>query len=316
MTADIDPTAWAFETKQVHAGQTPDTATGARALPIYQTTSYAFRRHRPRRRAVRPRRAGQHLHPHHEPHPGRGRAAHRRPRRRCRRAVPVIGAGRGDASRSSTSPVPVTTSSLSPRLYGGTYNLFHYTLPKLGIETTFVDDPDDLDSWRAAVRPNTKAFFAETISNPQIDILDIPGVVRGGARERRAADRRQHHRDAVPDPADRARRRHRRALGDQVPRRPRHGDRGRDRRQRQLRLDAGPPSRLHQPGPQLPRRGVRRARPARLRTQGPRAAAARPRLGGRAVQRVPGRAGPRDAEPAHRAARRQRTEGRRVPRRP
>jgi O-acetylhomoserine (thiol)-lyase len=64
----------------------------------------------------------------------------------------------------------------SPRLYGGTYNLLHYTLPKLGIETTFVDDPDDLDSWRAAVRPNTKAFYAETISNPQIDILDIPGV--------------------------------------------------------------------------------------------------------------------------------------------
>lgn len=49
-------------------------------------------------------------------------------------------------------------------------------MPKLGIETTFVDDPDDLDSWRAAVRPNTKAFFGETISNPQIDVLDIPGV--------------------------------------------------------------------------------------------------------------------------------------------
>jgi O-acetylhomoserine (thiol)-lyase len=61
-------------------------------------------------------------------------------------------------------------------LYGGTYNLLHYTLPKLGIETTFVSDPDDLDSWRAAVRPNTKAFYGETISNPQIDILDIPGV--------------------------------------------------------------------------------------------------------------------------------------------
>jgi O-acetylhomoserine (thiol)-lyase len=64
----------------------------------------------------------------------------------------------------------------SPRLYGGTYNLFHYTLPKLGIETTFVEDPDDLDSWQAAVRPNTKAFYGETISNPQIDILDTPGV--------------------------------------------------------------------------------------------------------------------------------------------
>src|SRR6201999_7279 len=64
----------------------------------------------------------------------------------------------------------------SPRLYGGTYNLFHYSLPKLGIEVSFVENPDDLESWRAAVRPNTKAFFAETISNPQNDILDIPGV--------------------------------------------------------------------------------------------------------------------------------------------
>jgi O-acetylhomoserine (thiol)-lyase len=64
----------------------------------------------------------------------------------------------------------------SPRLYGGTYNLFHYSLPKLGIDVSFVEDPDDPDSWHAAVRPNTKALFAETISNPQIDILDIPGV--------------------------------------------------------------------------------------------------------------------------------------------
>ncbi len=72
----------------------------------------------------------------------------------------------------------MTTSCPVPRLYGGTYNLLHYTLPKLGIETTFVEDPDDLDSWQAAVRPNTKAFFAETISNPQIDILDIPGCRR------------------------------------------------------------------------------------------------------------------------------------------
>src|SRR6202045_4443512 len=64
----------------------------------------------------------------------------------------------------------------SPRLYGGTYNLFHYSLSKLGIDISFVEDPDDLESWRAAARPNTKAFFGETISNPQNDILDIPGV--------------------------------------------------------------------------------------------------------------------------------------------
>ena len=55
----------------------------------------------------------------------------------------------------------------SPSLYGGTYNLFHYTLPKLGIEVTFVDDPDDLDAWEAAIRPNTKAFFGETIAQPE-----------------------------------------------------------------------------------------------------------------------------------------------------
>jgi O-acetylhomoserine (thiol)-lyase len=66
----------------------------------------------------------------------------------------------------------------SPSLYGGTYNLFHYTFPKLGIEVSFVEDPDDLEQWRAAVRPNTKAFFGETISNPKNDILDIEGIAR------------------------------------------------------------------------------------------------------------------------------------------
>ena len=64
----------------------------------------------------------------------------------------------------------------SASLYGGTYNLFHYTLPKLGIEVTFVDDPDDLEAWRAAIRPNTKAFFAETLGNPKGDVLDFEGV--------------------------------------------------------------------------------------------------------------------------------------------
>jgi O-acetylhomoserine (thiol)-lyase len=64
----------------------------------------------------------------------------------------------------------------SSTLYGGTYNLFKYTLPKLGITTTFVEDQDDLAAWAAAVQPNTKAFFAETIGNPKVSILDIEGV--------------------------------------------------------------------------------------------------------------------------------------------
>ncbi len=64
----------------------------------------------------------------------------------------------------------------SPSLYGGTYNLFHYTLPKYGIEVSFVENPDDPESWRAAVKPNTKAFFGESISNPKQDVLDIEAV--------------------------------------------------------------------------------------------------------------------------------------------
>ena len=64
----------------------------------------------------------------------------------------------------------------SPSLYGGTYNLLHYTLPKFGIKVTFVDDPDNLEQWKNAIRPNTKAFFGETISNPKNDVLDIEGI--------------------------------------------------------------------------------------------------------------------------------------------
>jgi O-acetylhomoserine (thiol)-lyase len=64
----------------------------------------------------------------------------------------------------------------SAALYGGTYNLLHYTLPKFGIDATFIDDPDDLDAWRSAVRPNTRAFYGESIGNPRNDVLDIEGV--------------------------------------------------------------------------------------------------------------------------------------------
>ncbi|MDX1888442.1 bifunctional o-acetylhomoserine/o-acetylserine sulfhydrylase [Mycolicibacterium sp. 050158] len=176
MTDATNPSAtWAFETKQVHAGQAPDTATGARALPIYQTTSYAFRDtdHAAALFSLA--------------EPGNIYTRIMNPTQDVveQRIAALEG---GVAALFLSSGQAAETFAIlnlagagdhivaSPRLYGGTYNLFHYTLPKLGIETTFVDDPDDLDSWRAAVRPNTKAFFGETISNPKIDILDIPGV--------------------------------------------------------------------------------------------------------------------------------------------
>jgi O-acetylhomoserine (thiol)-lyase len=175
-TPEEDPSLnWSFETKQVHAGQTPDIATNARALPIYQTTSYTFddtahaaalfglevpgniytRIGNPTTDVVEQRIAA------------------------LEGGVAALFLSSGQAAETFAILNLAATGDhivSSPRLYGGTYNLFHYSLPKLGIEVSFVEDPDDLESWRAAVRPNTKAFFAETISNPQIDVLDIPGV--------------------------------------------------------------------------------------------------------------------------------------------
>ncbi len=166
---------WSFETKQIHAGQTPDAATNARALPIYQTTSYTFRdtAHAAALFGLA--------------EPGNIYTRIMNPTQDVveQRIAALEG---GVAALFLSSGQAAETFAIlnlaqagdhivsSPRLYGGTYNLLHYTLPKLGIETTFVDNPDDPESWRAAIRPNTKAFFAETISNPQIDVLDIPSV--------------------------------------------------------------------------------------------------------------------------------------------
>ncbi|HEY5839961.1 MAG TPA: bifunctional o-acetylhomoserine/o-acetylserine sulfhydrylase [Mycobacterium sp.] len=175
-TQPDDPTAsWSFETKQIHSGQSPDTATNARALPIYQTTSYTFNStdHAAALFSLA--------------EPGNIYTRIMNPTTDVveQRIAALEG---GVAALFLSSGQAAETFAIlnlaaagdhivsSPRLYGGTYNLLHYTLPKLGIETTFVEDPDDLDSWRKAVQPNTKAFFAETISNPQIDILDTPGV--------------------------------------------------------------------------------------------------------------------------------------------
>jgi len=166
---------WSFETKQIHAGQTSDPTTRARALPIYQTTSYTFdsTEHAAALFGLA--------------EPGNIYTRLMNPTTDVveQRIAALEGgfAGLFLASGQAAETFAILNIAgagdhivASPRLYGGTYNLFHYTLPKLGIETTFVSDPDDLDSWRAAVRPNTKAFYGETISNPQIDILDIPGV--------------------------------------------------------------------------------------------------------------------------------------------
>ncbi|WP_107654279.1 bifunctional o-acetylhomoserine/o-acetylserine sulfhydrylase [Nocardia suismassiliense] len=174
--ADVDPTAqWSFETKQVHAGQAPDSTTGARALPIYQTTSYAFRdtEHAAALFGLA--------------EPGNIYTRIMNPTQDVveQRVAALEG---GVAALLLASGQAAETFAIlnlasagdhivsSPHLYGGTYNLFHYSLPKLGIEVSFVEDPDDLDQWRAAIRPNTKAFYGETIANPSSAIFDLPGI--------------------------------------------------------------------------------------------------------------------------------------------
>lgn len=171
-----DPSArWAFETKQIHAGQTPDPATNARALPIYQTTSYTFRDTDHAAALFGLAETGniytRIMNPTTDVVEQRIAA--------LEGGVAALFLSSGQAAETFAILNLAAAGDhvvSSPRLYGGTYNLFHYTLPKLGIEVTFVENPDDLDSWRAAVRPNTKAFYGETISNPQIDVLDIPSV--------------------------------------------------------------------------------------------------------------------------------------------
>jgi O-acetylhomoserine (thiol)-lyase len=166
---------WSFETRQIHAGQTPDPTTGARALPIYQTTSYAFRDADHAADLFGLREFGniytRLMNPTTDV-----------VERRLADLEGGVGALLVASGQSAETLALLNVAEAgdhvvaSPSLYGGTYNLLHYTFPKLGIEVSFVENPDDPQSWRAAARPNTKAFFGETISNPKQDVLDIEAV--------------------------------------------------------------------------------------------------------------------------------------------
>ncbi len=164
-----------FETRQIHAGATPDPTTGARAVPIYQTTSYVFR---DTDHAAALFALGE---------PGNIYSRIMNPTQAVleERVANLEGGVGALALASGQAAETLAILNLaeagdhivsSSSLYGGTYNLFHYSLPKLGIEVDFIDDPDDLEAWAAAVRPNTRAFYGETIGNPRGDVLDIAGI--------------------------------------------------------------------------------------------------------------------------------------------
>jgi O-acetylhomoserine (thiol)-lyase len=167
--------AWSFETKQIHAGASPDPATGARATPIYQTTSYVFRDSQHAANLFSLAEAGNIYTRINNPTQDvlEQRIA------ALEGGVAAVAFASGQAAETGAILTLAKSGDhfvSSASLYGGTYNLFHYTLPKLGIEVSFVDDPDNLDEWRAAVRPNTKLFFSETLGNPRANVLDVRAV--------------------------------------------------------------------------------------------------------------------------------------------
>jgi O-acetylhomoserine (thiol)-lyase len=166
---------WSFETQQIHAGQNPDSDTGSRSLPIYQTTAYQFRDTQHAANLFGIAEAGN---------------VYTRINNPTQDAVEkrlAVLEG-GVAALLVSSGMAATTLAImnvaqagdhvvsSSNVYGGTFNLFNYTLPKFGIEVTFVHDTGNMDAWRAAVKPNTKAFFGEGISNPLGAVLDLGGI--------------------------------------------------------------------------------------------------------------------------------------------
>ena len=163
-----------FDTLALHAGAAPDPTTGARAVPIHLTTSFVFESSDQAAALFNMERAGHVYSRISNP----TNAVFEQ-----RMAALEDGAG-AIATASGQAALHLAIATLmgagshivaSTALYGGSQNLLHYTLRRFGIETTFVQ-PGDIDGWRAAVRPETRLFFGETVGNPGLDVLDIPTV--------------------------------------------------------------------------------------------------------------------------------------------
>ncbi|CAB0591176.1 O-acetylhomoserine aminocarboxypropyltransferase [Corynebacterium diphtheriae] len=166
---------WGFETRSIHAGQSVDSDTGARNLPIYLTSSYVFNdaEHAANRFSLSD--AG----PVYSRLTNPTVAAVEERLANLEGGVHAVLFASGMAAETAAILNIARAGShivSSPRIYGGTETLFAVTLARLGIETTFVENPDDPASWEAAVQDNTVALYGETFANPQADVLDIPAI--------------------------------------------------------------------------------------------------------------------------------------------
>ncbi len=163
-----------FDTLSLHAGQHPDPATGARATPIYQTASYVFKSTDHAASIFNIERTGHVYSRISNP----TNAVLEERISALERGVGAIATASGQAAMHLAVATLMGAGShivSSQSIYGGTHNLLAYTLPRFGIETTFVD-PRDPDAFRAAIRPDTRLIFGETLGNPGLEVLDIPKV--------------------------------------------------------------------------------------------------------------------------------------------
>lgn len=164
-----------FETRQIHAGAVPDPVTGARAVPIYQTTSYVFRDTDHAANLFGLRELGNIYTRIMNP----TQAVFEERLASLEGGVAALATSSGQSAETLALLNLAEAGShivASSSLYGGTYNLFHYTLPKFGVEVTFVENPEDPEEWQRLIRPNTKAFFGESIGNPKGDIFNFEGI--------------------------------------------------------------------------------------------------------------------------------------------
>lgn len=164
-----------FETLQIHAGQEPDSDTGSRALPIYQTTAFVF----DDAQQAADRFALSELGPIYTriTNPTTEVVENRIAALEGGVGALLLASGQAATSTAIFNLAGAGDHVVaSASLYGGTHNLFVHTLKKLGIDFTLIEGHNDPDQWEAAVQPNTKAFFAESIPNPKGDILDIETV--------------------------------------------------------------------------------------------------------------------------------------------
>ncbi|MBD3893713.1 O-acetylhomoserine aminocarboxypropyltransferase [Hydrogenophaga sp.] len=165
-----------FDTLALHAAAAPDPASGARALPIHLSTSFVFESCDHAAALFNLERAGHVYSRISNP----TNAAFEQRVAALEGGIGAISCASGQAALHLTIATLMGAGAhivASSALYGGSHNLLHYTLRRFGIETTFVK-PGDIDGWKAAVRPNTKLFFGETLGNPGLDVLDIPTVAQ------------------------------------------------------------------------------------------------------------------------------------------